>query len=356
MELKMLDLAKEVVKYSASDLHIAVGRRVTLRVKSKLMPFMDVDILDKKTVDNLLHQVLSDEDFDMLYQGHELDFALSFSDTMRFRVNAFLTRGNPALAMRYLQAKIKTVEELNLPPIFHHFAQLMQGFILLTGPTGSGKTTTLAAVIDEINHNRAENIITIEDPIEYIFEEDKSMISQREIGVDSISFERALVAAFREDVDVILLGEMRDLETMRTSVTASETGHLVFSTLHTNSASQSINRIIDMFPASQQIQVRSQLASSLEGIVAQRLIPTVDGDLVPAVEILLSNNAVRSLIREGRIYQIDTILETHLKDGMMTLNHSLLGLIKSGRVSYETALRFSNDPVTLRNIVQRSNI
>jgi twitching motility protein PilT len=243
-----------------------------------------------------------------------------------------------------------------LPPVVHQFSQLIRGFVLVTGPTGSGKSTTLAAILNEINHFREDKIITIEDPVEFIYTPHKCLISQREIGKDSKSFATALTAAFREDIDVVLLGEMRDLETVRTAVTAAETGHLVFSTLHTNSAAQSIDRIIDTFPPNQQPQVRSQLSNSLQGIISQRLIPTVDGNLAPAIEIMLMNNAVKSLIRENRIYQIDTVIETHLKDGMMSMNHSLFQLIKQGIVTYETALLYSPDPITLRNMLKRTQL
>jgi twitching motility protein PilT len=231
----------------------------------------------------------------------------------------------------------------------------MQGFVLVTGPTGSGKSTTLASVINEINHTRDVKIVTIEDPIEFIYKPDKSIITQREIGYDTKSFSNALEASFRQDIDVILLGEMRDLDTMKVAVTAAETGHLVFSTLHTNSAAQSIDRIIDTFPTYQQGQVRSQIANSIQAVVSQRLIPTVNGELTPALEILLANNAVKSLIRENRIYQLDTVIETHRREGMVSMNSSLFDLIVRGIVSYETALLYSPDPISLRNMLKRSS-
>jgi twitching motility protein PilT len=256
--------------------------------------------------------------------------------------------------MRYLPSEILTFEQLGLPSIMHQFSQLMQGFVLVTGPTGSGKSTTLSAVINEINHTRDVKIVTIEDPIEFIYKSDKSIITQREIGDDTKSFSNALEASFRQDIDVILLGEMRDLDTMKVAVTAAETGHLVFSTLHTNSAAQSIDRVIDTFPTHQQGQVRSQISNSLQAIVSQRLIPTINGELTPALEILLANNAVKSLIRENRIYQLDTVIETHRKEGMVSMNTSLFDLIVRGIVSYETALLYSPDPVSLRNMLKRS--
>ena len=257
--------------------------------------------------------------------------------------------------MRYLPSEISTFEQLGLPSVMHQFSQLMQGFVLVTGPTGSGKSTTLASIINEINHTRDVKIVTIEDPIEFIYKSDKSIITQREVGYDTESFNSALESSFRQDIDVILLGEMRDLNTMTAAVTAAETGHLVFTTLHTNSASQSIDRIIDAFQTYQQGQVRAQIASSLQAVVSQRLIPTVNGELTPALEILLSNNAVRSLIRENRVYQLDTVIETHRKEGMISMNMSLFDLIVRGIISYETALLYSPDAVSLRNMLKRSS-
>lgn len=354
MKINIQEVVDKIVSLKGSDIHLTVSSHPIIRVKGHLKQLEEYDILEKEVVDEIISSMISKEEFEELYQGKEQDFAYSFTGNYRFRINAFISRGMPNLVMRYLPTDILTVEQLNLPSVIHQFSQLMQGFVLVTGPTGSGKSTTLAAVINEINHNRQVKIVTIEDPVEFVYTSDRSLITQREVGKDTLSFEHALTAAFREDIDVILLGEMRDLETVRAAVTAAETGHLVFSTLHTNSAAQSIDRMIDTFPAHQQNQVRSQLSNSLQGIISQRLVPTVDGNLTPALEILLVNNAVKSLIRENRIYQIDTVIETHRKEGMVSMNLSLFDLIRSGKVTYETALLYSPDPVTLRNMLKRS--
>jgi twitching motility protein PilT len=353
------NLASEIAKNHGSDIHLQEGEHPIFRIKRRLIRQSQYPQISPEMVQEFLDLLLSEEQIQQLKSGVEQDLAYTFSEGengYRFRINVYMSQGEAHMAMRYLPSTIKTVEELQLPPVIHQFAQLIRGFVLVTGPTGSGKSTTLAAILNEINHFREEKIVTIEDPIEFIYTPHKSIISQREVGIDSKSFGAALTAAFREDIDVVLLGEMRDLETVRASVTAAETGHLVFSTLHTNSAAQSIDRIIDTFPSSQQPQVRSQLANSLQGIISQRLVPTVDGDLVPAIEIMLMNNAVKSLIRENRIYQIDTVIETHLKDGMMSMNHSLFRLIQKGVVTYETALLYSPDPITLRNMLKRTQI
>ena len=356
MEFSLDQLVLNIVEASGSDIHLSVGSFPVFRLKSRLSPQEEFPVVSKEIIDSVLDALMEESDIQSLYSGIEQDFAHSFDfeeNHYRFRINAYMAQGLPNLVMRYLPTDIIGIEKLNLPPVVHQFAQLMRGFVLVTGPTGSGKSTTLAAVVNEINHFREDKIITIEDPVEFIYKPHKCMISQREIGQDSLSFASALTSAFREDIDVVLLGEMRDLETMRTAVTAAETGHLVLSTLHTNSAAQSIDRIIDTFPFHQQPQVRSQLSNSLQGIISQRLIPTTTGDLTPAVEILLVNNAVKSLIRENRIYQIDTVIETHFKDGMISMNRSLFELIKKGIVSYETALLYSPDPITLRNMLKR---
>lgn len=354
MQLDLPKLVESIVSLHGADIHLSTGSKPYFRLKSRLLPQEDFPILTKEMLDEVLNHLISDERIKLLYEGEEQDFAYSYQDNKyRFRVNAYIAQGNPNLVMRYLSSDFTSLEKLGLPPIISQFSQLMQGFILVTGPTGSGKSTTLATVINEINHNREEKIITIEDPIEFIYKPDRSMISQREVGSDTKNFDQALTAALREDINVVLVGEMRDLETMRTALTAAETGHLVFSTLHTNSASQSINRIIDAFPSHSQAQIRTQLSNSLQGIVSQRLVPTIDGNLTPAVEILIVNNAVKRLIRENRVYQIDTVMETHLKEGMVTMNHSLFNLIRLGVVSFETALLYSPDPITLKNMLKR---
>ena len=355
MEVNLSSIINQIVNVKGSDIHLTTGAKPILRVKSRLITIEDAPVLTQKSVDEILDLMISKDEIKELYTGVEKDFAYTFAElNARFRVNAFISQGMPNLVMRYLPSEILTFEQLGLPSVMHQFSQLMQGFVLVTGPTGSGKSTTLSAVINEINHTRDVKIVTIEDPIEFIYKSDKSIITQREVGDDTKSFTDALESAFRQDIDVILLGEMRDLDTMKVAVTAAETGHLVFSTLHTNSASQSIDRIIDTFPTHQQGQVRSQMANSLQAVVSQRLIPTINGELTPALEILLANNAVKSLIRENRIYQLETVIETHRKEGMISMNTSLFDLIVRGIVSYETALLYSPDPVSLRNMLKRS--
>lgn len=355
MAIDLKPIITQIVNTKGSDIHLTTDSKPVLRVKNRLVTLEDQPLLTKELIDEFLKSILREEQVTLLYQGKEQDFAYTFPETnARFRVNAFIAQGNPNLVMRYLPSEISTFEQLGLPSIMHQFSQLMQGFVLVTGPTGSGKSTTLASIINEINHTRDVKIVTIEDPIEFIYSSDKSIITQREVGYDTSSFTNALESSFRQDIDVILLGEMRDLDTMKVAVTAAETGHLVFSTLHTNSAAQSIDRIIDTFPTHQQGQVRSQLSTSLQAVVSQRLIPTIKGDLTPALEILMANNAVKSLIRENRIYQLDTVIETHRKEGMISMNVSLFDLIRTGIVSFETALLYSPDPISLRNMLKRS--
>jgi twitching motility protein PilT len=259
-----------------------------------------------------------------------------------------------AAAFRLIPAQIRTIDELYLPPILHDFTPLNQGFVLIVGPAGHGKSTTLAAMLDEINHKRTDHIITIEDPIEYVFSQDRCIISQREVGLDTPSFNAALRSILRQDPDVIMVGEMRDPETMATAMTAAETGHLVFSTLHTNSASQTIDRIIDSFPSNQQGQIISQLAATLIGIVSERLIPKLGGGRIPATEIMIVNPAIRNLIRERKIYQIDLVIETSIQEGMMSLNRSLANFIKQKLISLDEAERHSLNPAELRLLLERS--
>ena len=282
----------------------------------------------------------------------ELDFSYNFREQARFRVNVFHQRGFPGAALRLIPAKIKTFSELNLPPILQEFAQRQQGFLLVVGPTGHGKSTTLAAMIDHINHSRSEHIITIEDPIEYLFASDRSIIDQREVGSDTADFSRALRSMFREDVDVAMVGEMRDSETIAAATTAAETGHLVLSTLHTNNASQTIDRIIDTFPPEQQNQIRAQLSSTLIGIVSQRLIPRVAGGIVPAVEVMIANPAVRNLIRENKTQQLDMVVETSSEEGMISLNRSLVSLVRKGEIGLENAMLYSLNPAELQTLLR----
>ena len=351
---KLNDLLLLTARQNASDLHIAVGRRPTLRIDGALIPLQKEPILTPEITENLVLALLTPAQKEEFQKNREIDFSYSFEDKARFRVNVFFQRGFMAAALRLIQAQIKTLEELRLPPILHDFAKLSQGFILVVGPAGQGKSTTLAALLDEINHTRTDHVITIEDPIEYLFVQDRCIISQREVKSDTLDFHMGLRSLLRQDPDVIMIGEMRDPETISTSMTAAETGHLVFSTLHTNSASQTVDRIIDSFPPEQQGQVTSQLAATLVGIVSQRLVPRIDGGRVPACEIMIVNSAIKNLIREKKTYQIDLIIETSLQSGMATLNRSLSDLVKRREISLENAELYSLNPSELRILLERS--
>ncbi|PIP30025.1 type IV pili twitching motility protein PilT [Candidatus Jorgensenbacteria bacterium CG10_big_fil_rev_8_21_14_0_10_54_38] len=351
---KLNELLIATARENASDLHIAVGRRPTIRIDSVLIPLQKEPILTKEDAEGLVGALLSAEQKDRFLKLRQVDFSFNYEDKARFRVNVFFQRGFMAAALRLIPAQIRTVEELNLPPILHDFAKLNQGFVLVVGPAGHGKSTTLAAVLDEINHNRTEHIITVEDPIEYLFAQDRCIVSQREVGQDTTSFHEALRAVLRQDPDVIMIGEMRDPETIATAMTAAETGHTVFSTLHTNSASQTIDRIIDSFPPEQQGQVVSQLASTLVAIISERLVPRVGGGRMPATEIMLTNSAIRNLIRERKIYQIDLVIETSVQEGMISLNRSLVNLLKRKEISLEQAESCSLNPAELRILLERT--
>lgn len=351
---KLNDLLLITARQNASDLHLAVGRRPTLRIDGVLIPLQQEPILTPDVAEKLVMTLLTEEQQKELVARKELDFSYAFEDKARFRCNAFYQRGFLAAALRLIPSKIRTVEELYLPPILHDFTRLSQGFVLMVGPAGHGKSTTLAALIDEINHNRTEHIITIEDPIEYLFSQDKSIISQREVKSDTATFHSALRTILRQDPDVIMIGEMRDPTSISTAMTAAETGHLVFSTLHTNSASQTIDRIIDSFPASQQGQVMSQLAATLVAIISERLVPRINGGRVPSTEIMIVNSAIRNLIREKKTYQIDLVIETSVQEGMMTLNRSLSHLVRNKVISLENAEAYSLNPSELRLLLERS--
>lgn len=350
---KLAELMLLTAKQGASDLHIAVGRRPTIRVDSILIPLAKETILTKDDAEGLVMGLLTEAQRPVFLEKKQLDFSYNFEDKARFRVNTFFQRGFMAAALRLIPPQIRTVEELSLPPILHDFTRLSQGFVLLVGPAGHGKSTTLAAMLDEINHGRTDHIITIEDPIEYLFSQDKCIISQREVGTDATSFRDGLRAVLRQDPDVIMVGEIRDPETMATAMTAAETGHLVFSTLHTNSASQTIDRIIDSFPPSQQGQIVSQLAATLVAVISQRLVPRIGGGRVPATEIMIANPAIRNLIREKKIYQIDLVVETSVQEGMISLNRSLVGLVRKKEISVEQAEMYSLNPSELRILLER---
>ncbi|MEK7630252.1 MAG: PilT/PilU family type 4a pilus ATPase [Patescibacteria group bacterium] len=351
---KLVEYLLATARQNASDLHLAVGRRPTLRIDSVLTPMIKEPILTKEDTEGLAMAMLTDDQKDKFSKLKQIDLSYNLEDKARFRVNVYYQRGFVAAALRLIPAQIKTIEELNLPPLLHDFAKLNQGFVLVVGPAGHGKSTTLAAVLDEVNHKQTKHIITVEDPIEYIFAQDRSIISQREVGQDTISFHDALRSVLRQDPDVLMIGEMRDSDTIATAMTAAETGHLVFSTLHTNSAAQTIDRIIDSFPPEQQGQITSQLASTLVGIISERLVPKLGGGRVPAMELMISNSAIRNLIREKKIYQIDLVIDTSVQEGMMSLNRSLVSLVKRKEVSLEEAESYSLNPAELRLLLERT--
>jgi len=350
---QLKELLEITVKEQASDLHLSVGHPPILRLARRLVPLIKRKKLSSEDVKGLAEALMTEEQKLRFLEKKEVDFSYHFAEEgARFRVNVFLQRGEISAALRLVPAKIPTIEELNLPPILHEFTTPSQGFVLITGPSSHGKSTTLAALIDEINHTRADHIITIEDPIEYVFEDDRAIVDQREVYQDTLSFARALRSTFRQDPDVIMVGEMRDPETMATAITAAETGHLVFATLHTNSAAQTIHRIVDTFPSAQQDQIRAQLSGSLLGVVSQRLIPRIKGGLIPACEVMLSSPAVANLIRENKIHELLLVIETSAEVGMISLNRALASLVKRKEITLENALDYSLNPAELRMLLR----
>lgn len=340
------ELFEKTVQNNASDLHLVVGVTPVLRIDGKLAFLNTYPPLTEVDMEQMIGTVLSKNQKELLFANRNLDLSYAYGggdygNKGRFRINLYYQRGTLAGAFRLLPSSIKTVEELGLPKICHTFANLRQGFVLVTGPTGHGKSTTIASLINEINLNKQANIITIEDPIEYVYPRGKSVISQRELGSDTHSWHEAIKGALREDIDVVVIGEMRDPESIATAISIAETGHLVFSTLHTNSASQSIDRIIDSFPENQQAQIRIQLAGTLEGIISQRLIEKVDGGRTVAAEILLGSNGVKANIRDGKTHLIDSIIETSQNEGMIPLEVTLANLVKEGTVSLDTAKSYA---------------
>lgn len=333
----------------ASDLHISHGHYPTMRLDGRLVQVPDSQILDLETSSSLVLELVGPERRDRFLSEKEMDFSYEYAQKFRFRVNAYQKQGGMAAALRLIPNEIKSMEELKLPPILKIFTRLSQGFVLVVGPNGHGKSTTLAAVINQINMERAEKIITIEDPIEYIFTPDKSVIDQREVYQDTFSFHKALRSSFRQNVNVVMVGEMRDYETMSAAVTAAETGHLVLASLHTNSASQTVERIIDSFPPNQQAQIRNQLANTISGIVSQRLIPRIEGGLIPAVEVMIATPAVRTLIRDNRPRQLDLVIETSQDIGMIPLDRSLADLVRRKEISIDKAEFWASNPAEMRN-------
>ncbi|HSX16637.1 MAG TPA: type IV pilus twitching motility protein PilT [Patescibacteria group bacterium] len=330
-------LLEEVVKRKASDLHLQVGLPPMLRVDGALIPIAGGDVLSDEAVETLIFAILDEDQKQILLKDKEFDFSFAFGELGRFRVNAFHERGNLAAALRLIPNEILTIEQLGLPPIVNKFADYPRGLILVTGPTGSGKSTTLAAMIHKINMERSDHIITIEDPIEYTHRSKKSVIVQREVHYDTYSFSAALRSALRQDPDVVLIGEMRDLETIASAITIAETGHLVFATLHTNSAAQSIDRMIDVFPPHQQPQIRSQLSNILMAVASQRLIPQIGGGRIAAAEILVATPAVRNIIREGKTHQLEAVIQTGSEFGMQSMDKTLVNMVHNGTISYDDA-------------------
>jgi len=340
------ELLTLTIKNKASDLHLLVGLPPTFRIDGALRYLTTYPTLKTEDLETMIFSLLTPEQKELLLSNKELDFSFGYKskaaqEVGRFRINAYFQKGSLSAALRFLAPGVRTIEELNLPKICHEFAKLKQGFILVTGPTGHGKSSTLAAIVNEINLNKSCHILTIEDPIEYMYPKGNSIISQREMGIDTHSWSLALRSSLREDPDVVLIGEMRDPETMQAAITLAETGHLVFSTLHTNSAAQSIDRIVDSFSADQRSQIRIQLAATLKGIVSQRLITKIGGGRIPAVEMLLGTPAVASNIRDGKTHLIDSVIQTSKDLGMITIDESLAELVKNGIVTMDDAKAYA---------------
>lgn len=347
--VQMLDL---IIAHEASDLHLIPGQPATVRLHGKLIPIQGELPLSQSDSHTLAMQLLDEEKQKIFEERKEIDFAYQYADKARFRVNVYTQRGGTATSMRLIPMKIKTIEELGLPAFLHEQTKHSMGLVLVTGPTGTGKSSTLAALLEEINQTRAEHILTVEDPIEFIYKPAKSIISQREVGSDTHGWQEALRSALREDPDIVLVGEMRDLETISAALTVAETGHLVYATLHTNSGPETIDRIIDVFPEHQQGQVRQQLSSALRAVVSQRLLPNTTGNgRVAALEVLLNTSAVENLIREGKTFQIDNVMQTSAESGMMTMEASLVKLMHSGVINYEAAQRASIRPGELDRLL-----
>lgn len=344
------NLVTTVLREGGSDIHISAKRHPAIRVAGELIFLVKHPEFSNDDVTGVLKELLAEPKVEQFFEDQEIDFSYDFQGKARLRGNAFFQKGLIGIALRLIP-QVKTLSELNLPPILEEIARKKQGFFLVVGPVGQGKSTTLAAMINLINNERAAHIVTIEDPIEYLFEQKQSIIDQREIKIDTKNFETALKSSFRQDVNVMMIGEMRGPETIGAAVTAAETGHLVFSTLHTNNASQTIDRIIDSFPSTQQNQIRAQLANTLLGVFSQRLIPRITGGRIPAYELLLNNKAVANLIRESRTYEIDVVIETGTESGMVDMNRSLVELVRKGEITVENARLHSLNTKALERLL-----
>ena len=349
---KIETLLEECVRRNASDLHIQYGLPPILRVDGALVSIAGMPKLKESDIKTLIFATLDEEQQKILLKDKEYDYSFAFGDIARFRVNAFQESGKLAAAFRLIPNNIRSVSDLGMPAVIESFAEFPRGLVLVTGPTGSGKSTTLAALIDKINREKSVHIITIEDPIEYTHKSQRSIIAQREVHYDTFSFAAALRSVLREDPDVVLIGEMRDLETIQAAITTAETGHLVFATLHTNSAAQSIDRIIDVFPAHQQPQIRTQLSNMLMAVCAQRLVPAIGGGRVVAAEVMIANSAIRSLIRDGKTHQIDTSIQTGADQGMQTMDRTLAKLVQTGVITYDSAKEYAVDINELNRLVR----
>lgn len=353
--MDIIEILKTAVRIGASDIHITVGTSPTFRVSGKLVRHTEqgeMEILNRHTIMEAIRTLMDEEQQIAWQEKGEIDFSYSLSGVGRFRVNTYRQRGCPCMAIRPVPYEIPSLDTLGIPPAIIKLTEKKDGLVLVTGPAGSGKSTTLASLINKINQEKEKHIITIEDPIEYLYQHKKSIINQRELGSDTFSFAAALRACLRQDPDVILIGEMRDLDTISTAITAAETGHLVFATLHTNSAALSVDRIIDIFPPTQQEQIKVQLSGILQGVITQQLLPRIDNKgRILAAEVMICIPAVRNLIREGKTHQIPTVLQTGSRWGMQTMDMALRDLVKASEVSMETALKYTNDKESFSRLV-----
>lgn len=346
MDIKIRKIIDTAIANKASDIHLSVEMEPRLRVDGQLVRLSGFENISGEEMQTMIFSLLDTDIKNRFLKEKEVDFSLQIEEN-RFRVNAYFRKGLPSLALRIIPIAIPELTSLNLPEILHSLTSLNQGFVLVTGPTGQGKSTTVASMLQEVSRDRNVHIVTAEDPIEYVLKDDKAIVSQREVGNDTKSFAKALRSCLRQDPDVVYVGEMRDLETISTALTVAETGHLVFSTLHTNSASQTIDRIIDVFPEDDKAQVRIQLASMITAVISQRLIPAEDGGRIPAVEVMIANNAIKNSIRESKTQMIDNIIQTNSDVGMMTLEMSLAKWVRLGKISKKTALDYSLRPSEL---------